>query len=354
MKVIAYYLPQFHEIPENNEWWGKGFTEWTNVKKAKPLFKDHLQPRIPLNNNYYDLSDTKVMEKQAEMAKSYGVDAFCFYHYWFDGKLLLEKPLLNLLDNKNIKIDFCLSWANEPWARTWDGKDKDVLVAQNYGSSTDWEKHFNYLVKYFKDERYIKINGSPMLLIYKSKNIPNFDDMLLYWNDLAIKHGFEKGLHIVETMAGQQAQPISSFTKAVVEFEPSLSLGLNSDRIYWLKNKIKMLINKGLYRMDYMSLTKKSTQRNCDYGKQCYLGCFPGWDNTPRKQNRGVVFDNANPDNFYEYLVTQMKKSSIDSFLFINAWNEWAEGAYLEPDEYNGYGFLEAVKNAKNTVFGDK
>ncbi|MEX5881403.1 glycoside hydrolase family 99-like domain-containing protein [Proteus vulgaris] len=128
------------------------------------------------------------MEKQAEMAKSYGVDAFCFYHYWFDGKLLLEKPLLNLLDNKNIKIDFCLSWANEPWARTWDGKDKDVLVAQNYGSSTDWEKHFNYLVKYFKDERYIKINGSPMLLIYKSKNIPNFDDMLLYWNDLAIKH----------------------------------------------------------------------------------------------------------------------------------------------------------------------
>lgn len=348
MKFIAYYLPQFHEIPENNKWWGEGFTEWVNVKKAKPLFKGHNQPRIPLDNNYYDLSDTHVMEKQAKTAKAFGIDGFCFYHYWFDGKLLLEKPLLNLLDNKQIDISFCLCWANEPWARTWDGKDKNVLMEQKYGDKSDWEKHFNYLLKFFRDERYIQVNGSPMLVLYKTKDIENLEEMLTYWDELAVKYGLNNGLHIVETMGGKQSQPTSKQSQAVVEFEPSLSLGKDSSLSFWIKNKLKMLMNKGLYTINYNDVARTSVNRNEVYGKPCYLGCFPGWDNTPRKGNRGVTFNYATPENFYNYLYKQALKMEKNSFLFINAWNEWAEGAYLEPDTYNGYQFLDAVKKVKN------
>ncbi|HFD7561535.1 TPA: glycoside hydrolase family 99-like domain-containing protein [Providencia rettgeri] len=349
MKILAYYLPQFHEIPENNEWWGKGFTEWTNVKKAKPLFNNHNQPRVPLNKNYYNLLDSTVMEKQSKIAKEYGIDGFCFYHYWFDGKLLLEKPLINLLKNKNIDLDFCLCWANEPWARTWDGKNKDILIEQKYGNKADWKKHFDYLVSYFNDPRYIKVNGKPMLVLYKTKDIPDLEQMLLYWNELASQHGFYNGIHIVETMGGKQAKPLSKLSSAVVEFEPSISLGLENNRYYWLLNKIKMLFNRGLYRINYPQISNISISRNIDYGKERYVGCFPGWDNTPRKNNKGVVFENNTPENFYSYLLKQLEKSGKDSFIFINAWNEWAEGAYLEPDEYNKYSLLESVKKAKET-----
>lgn len=351
MKIFAFYLPQFHEIPENNEWWGKGFTEWVNVKNATPLFNGHNQPRVPLNNNYYDLDNAQVMELQAEMARKYGVDGFCFYHYWFGGKQLLEKPLLTLLDNKNVDIEYCLSWANEPWARTWDGRDKDVLMPQNYGGKKDWENHFFYLVQFFNDHRYTKVDGKPVLLIYKSKDIPNFDEMVDFWNTQAAKHGFSNGLHIVETMGGKQSQPISAQSSAVVEFEPSLSLGRDRNKIFWLFNKFKMIVNKGLYRFNFNTVVNLSVSMNVHYGdKARYLGCFPGWDNTPRKGNKGVVFDNSTPEIFEQYLISQMNKSEKDSIIFVNAWNEWAEGAYLEPDTINGYGFLEAIKRAKSRV----
>ncbi|WP_188008916.1 glycosyltransferase WbsX family protein [Grimontia hollisae] len=348
MKFFAFYLPQFHEIPENNEWWGKGFTEWVNVKNAKPLFIGHDQPRFPLNDNYYDLGNAQVMESQAAMAKKYGIDGFCFYHYWFGGKQLLQKPLLALLENKNVDIEYCLSWANEPWTRTWDGRDKEVLMPQNYGGKKDWENHFIYLVQYFNDHRYTKVDGKPMLLIYKSKDIPNFDEMVEYWNTLATQYGFVDGLHIVETMGGKQSKPISSQSSAVVEFEPSLSLGRGGDKAFWIINKFKMLLNKGLYRFKFNSVAKMSVLRDVSYGdKARYLGCFPGWDNTPRKGMKGVVFDDSTPKNFERYLISQINKSQEGSMIFINAWNEWAEGAYLEPDTINGYSYLEAVTNAK-------
>lgn len=348
MKIFAFYLPQFHEIPENNEWWGKGFTEWVNVKNATPLFTGHKQPRVPLNDNYYNLDNSWVMESQAEIAKKYGVDGFCFYHYWFDGKQLLQKPLLALLKNKNVDIEYCLSWANEPWARTWDGRDKDVLMAQNYGDKKDWESHFLYLLQFFNDHRYTKVDGKPLLLIYKSKDIPNFDEMVEYWNILAIKSGFDSGLHIVETMGGKQSQPISEKSSAVVEFEPSLSLGRDGDTFFWFINKFKMLLNKGLYRFKFDSVAKISISRDVSYcGKLRYLGCFPGWDNTPRKGIKGVVFDTSTPEKFERYLTSQINKSQKGSMIFINAWNEWAEGAYLEPDTINGYSYLEAVMNAR-------
>lgn len=351
MKIFAFYLPQFHEIPENNEWWGDGFTEWVNVKNATPLFAGHNQPRAPLDDNYYDLSDTKVMKLQAEMAKKYGIDGFCFYHYWFGGKQLLQKPLLALLDNQDVDIEYCFSWANEPWARTWDGREKDVLMPQNYGNKEDWLVHFSYLVQFFKDNRYIKINGKPVLLIYKSKDIPNFDQMIDFWNALAFEHGFENGIHIVETMGGKQSKPISEKSSAVVEFEPSLSLGRNGNKLFWLLNKFKMILNKGLYRFKFNLVAEISISRDVKYAKKAlYLGCFVGWDNTPRKGINGVVFDDATPSSFERYLSRQINKTSEDSMIFINAWNEWAEGAYLEPDKKQGYAYLEAVKRAKNNT----
>lgn len=348
MKIVAFYLPQFHEIPENNKWWGQGFTEWTNVKKAHPLFSGHSQPRVPMNNEYYDLSDVDVLKKQSILAKKFGVDAFCFYHYWFDGKLLLEKPLNNLLNNKDIDLEFCLSWANEPWARTWDGKDKDVLIAQKYGNENEWSEHFEFLLRFFSDERYIKVDGKPMLVIYKTKDIPNADNMISHWNLLAVKNGFSKGLYIVETLGGKQSSPCLNNSSALVEFEPSLSMGIGDNKMLWIWNKLKMALNKGLYRINYKTVMNNSINRKSrNDNKDAYLGCFTGWDNTPRKGRRGVVFDGANPALFEEYLSMQIKKSNENGFLFINAWNEWAEGAYLEPDEHFGFSYLEAVRNAR-------
>ncbi|HEM5166089.1 TPA: glycoside hydrolase family 99-like domain-containing protein, partial [Streptococcus suis] len=191
MRPIAFYLPQFHAIPENDEWWGEGFTEWTNMKAATPLFEGHLQPRIPLDNNYYNLLDEKTMEWQVELAKKYGLYGFCFYHYWFNGHMLLEKPMEMMLNNPNINFPYMICWANEPWTNAWkaDGNEK-TLIAQHYGREKEWKQHFEYLLQFFKDKNYIVENNKPMLLIYRPEIIECLNEMLDYWNELAIEAGF--------------------------------------------------------------------------------------------------------------------------------------------------------------------
>lgn len=199
MRFIAFYLPQFHTFPENDEWWGKGFTEWTNVKKAKQLFSWQYQPRKPYQDNYYDLDKEfkTTMSWQIRIAKEYGLEGFCFYHYWFEnGKKLMEKPIENFLKDQELDMPFCLSWANEPWTRAWDGSSQQVIMPQAYGDKEEWMKHFEYLLSFFKDDRYIKVDEKPMFLIYRIELIPNIDEMLKLWNDLAIKAGFD-GLFIV-------------------------------------------------------------------------------------------------------------------------------------------------------------
>ena len=222
MKFLAFYLPQFHFIPENDNWWGPGFTEWTNTRKGMPLFTGHHQPRVPANNNYYDLTDVNVMVEQARLARRHGIHGFCYYHYWFNGSRLLERPLEQMLETRAVDIPYCLSWANEPWTRAWDGT-RDILMPQEYGAEPDWKRHFECLVRFFRDPRYIKVRDASMMLIYRTSSIPDVDAMVKVWNELARQAGFS-GLHIVETMNGFQKAPRIAMSRAVLEFEPMYSL----------------------------------------------------------------------------------------------------------------------------------
>lgn len=340
-KLIAFYLPQFHRIKENDEWWGEGFTEWTNVKKSQPLYERHNQPRVPLDNNYYDLSKKETLEKQIELAKKYGIYGFCFYHYYFNGKKLLEKPAELLLENKNINFNYCFSWANEPWTRSWDGKTKDILMPQNYGKEKEWEEHFEYLLPFFKDKRYLKKENRPIFLIYRTNSIPNCEEMINYWNQLAIKNGFN-GICLIETLNSFQKKPSLISSDGVVEFEPMLTMR------HYLKpaTQLKRLLRKKLNLLDivdYGEVWKQIIKRNNDYNKECYLGAFVGWDNTPRRVKKGLVIENSTPEKFGKYLKNQLDKSTTE-FIFINAWNEWAEGAYLEADTLNNDKYLNEVR----------
>ncbi|MBU3088275.1 glycoside hydrolase family 99-like domain-containing protein [Clostridium gasigenes] len=346
-KLIAFYLPQFHAIPENDKWWGEGFTEWVNTKKAKPLFNGHQQPKTPLNDNYYSLLDSKTQEWQAKLAQDNGVDGFCYYHYWFNGKMLLEKPMENMLANKNITLPFCISWANEPWARTWDGKDKEVLMPQSYGGEKEWKEHFDYLLQFFLDERYIKIDNKPMFVIYRTSNIPDCEEMVKFWNSESKKNGFD-GIYLVETMNSFQNSSVINNSDAVVEFEPMITirhhLPLYKQGIRFIKKKLSVLD-----KIDYSYVWDRVIKKDVDYGKKKFLGAFVSWDNTARKGKKGLVLTNGNPEKFEKGLRNQILKSKeIDSdFIFINAWNEWAEGTYLESDKLNEFNYITKIKEIR-------
>lgn len=378
MKVIAFYLPQFHAIPENDKFWGKGFTEWTNTCKAEPLFEGHYQPRIPLNGNYYNLLDDDVKKWQVSLAKQYDVFGFCYYHYWFkDGKKLLEKPLEQMLRNPEVDLPFCISWANENWSKRWDGGNQEIIAEQDYGGEKEWRSHLEYLVPFFLDPRYITLNGNPVFLIYKPEQIPNLHEMLSFWQLEIRKYGFKKIILMIQN-SGWYFSPTYDDTDFdyQVKFEPYFS------KQYADKNMKSVNRNQKIYRIlekvhlgkvafSFLKKVKGATQRKStgekplsifDYDKEWYdiingpyggkliQGLFTEWDNTARRRN-GFVFKGGNPEKFGKYtsnLLTEMKKRNELPFAFINAWNEWAEGAYLEPDEKNKYGYLEKLKEAIN------
>jgi hypothetical protein len=354
-KIIAIYLPQFHEIPENNKWWGKGFTEWTNTKKSTPLFKGHYQPKVPYKNNYYNLLDPKTREWEAKLAKKNGIYAFCYYHYWFKGKKLLEKPAELMLESKKPNFHFCFSWANHSWVRNQYSSKREVLLKQEYGDKKEWRIHFRYLLKFFKDKRYVKVNNKPLFILYKSSEIKELDPMIKYWNYLAIKEGFN-GVHILETLNSTQNKPRSELSEGVIFYEPGYTLKEGS-RCKNLFKKIIMRINdliKSEYllsKMDYDEAYEKIIHRNLDHlKKKIYLGAFVNFDDTARRKWRAHIFENVTPKKFENNLIQLLKKSQKikSEFLFLTAWNEWAEGAYLEPDEKNKDSFLKAIKNAQN------
>lgn len=366
MKIISFYLPQFHAIPENDKWWGKGFVEWVNTKKAKPTFKGHHQPNIPLNSNYYDLLDDEVKEWQVKLANKYGVDGFCFYHYWFKGgKKLLEKPVEQFLKNENLNIEFCLSWANEPWCRNWDGLSNEVLMEQEYGGIDEWTEHFTYLLPFFKDRRYIrdKDTKGPIFIIYKPEIIPCLDEMMKCWNDLALKEGIPP-ITYVRQYPSLSKKAINGL-KYSIEFEPiytkliethslsaKLKFMLHNPNQYknFLVGKLLRLLNIKRGNILSYDLTWKSILSRKPESKNMIPGAFPGWDNTPRRGNEATVYKGSTPEKFEEYMTMQIKRAKDvyqSEYLFINAWNEWAEGAYLEPDEQYQYAYLEAIYKAR-------
>lgn len=353
-QVIAFYLPQFHAIPENDEWWGKGFTDWTNVSKAKPLFKGHRQPRVP-KEGCYDLSDVAVMRWQASLAKTYGVAGFCFYHYWFSGKLLLEKPAENLLHCSDVDMPFCFSWANEPWARTWDGKARQVLMPQDYGRERDWVEHFNYLLPFFKDPRYICVDGSPMFLIYKTRSIPSCKEMMELWIRMAREAGLP-GIHFVQTIRENTLDERDLPFAANAEFEPARSIRLQGSCRLQLQRVRRMLLrgyNKVFHQQHHTNplipFSKMAgISLSTDSPKGTYGGVFAGWDNSARRGVDATIILPPSKEQFAEYLrakIKQTRDSYGTNYLFVNAWNEWAEGTYLEPDMDNGYMYLEAIRD---------
>jgi lipopolysaccharide biosynthesis protein len=346
-KILAIYLPQFYETEENNKWWGKGFTEWTSVKKSKPLFEGHYQPKIPLNSEYYTLNQ-ETLERQSNLAKEYGVYGFCFYHYWFQGKLILEKPAEILLKNIQIPMNYCFSWANQTWSRTWYGYEKEVLIEQTYGNKKSWESHFMYLLQFFRDERYIKVEGKPMFCIYQPQDIPCYDDMIDFWEILAIKNGLP-GIHIVETLT-KSDKMVSIKSSAGFYYEPGYTLNKGNYftlilkiRAYFLK---RISIWNSLNTFDYSKVCKDILSRDIPTTPSRYIGAFVDWDNTARKNKLAFIFLKNSPDMFAKYLKLLVEKATKlnSEFIFITAWNEWAEGAYLEPDQKHKYAYLESIK----------
>lgn len=347
MKVLALNLPQFHRIPENDKWWGEGFTEWDNVRRARPLFKGHIQPMEPLEG-YYDLSHGESVAHQCDLAKTYGLSGFIYYHYWFNGKLLLERPCELLREMPEIETEYCFCWANEPWARTWDGKPGDVLMEQTFGGQKDWEAHIAYLGRFFEDSRYIKVDNQPMLYIYSPCQIPAFDEMIKCWDSYVRSLGFD-GIYLVEFISTKNPKPFSRHSSAVMEFEPLYTTRFGIG----VANKAKRLVAKKTGTIDfqdYDTLWNNILSRKRAYGgRAIQKSCFCGWDNSPRKGRASMIVRNATPEKFGTYLRALIEKGRPDAtndFVVINAWNEWGEGAMLEPTVQQGYRYLDALREA--------
>jgi glycosyltransferase involved in cell wall biosynthesis len=343
LKAIAFYLPQFHPFEENDAWWGRGFTEWTNVSKAVPQFVGHRQPHLPGELGFYDLRLIDVMKRQAELARLYGIHGFCFHHYWFSGHRLMERPVDQLLQHPEIDLPFCICWANENWTRRWDGHENDVLIGQNYTFDND-AAFIRDAMPYLSDPRYIRIDGRPLLIIYRPSLLPDARRSLQVWREHARAEGLGE-LFIAMVQFDVDDPRIYGFD-AALEFPPhKVARGLSSI------NHTLDIANPRYegYVVDYREMAERSrTWADEDY--PLFKGVTPRWDNEARKPGRGYTFAHSSPDEYQSWLSSAgefalAKPVCGESVVFINAWNEWAEGAHLEPDRHYGYAFLQATRN---------
>lgn len=377
-RVIALYLPQFHAIPENDLWWGKGFTEWTNVKAATPQFKGHMQPRVPTELGYYNLLDAEVRERQAEMARNAGVEGFCYYHYWFGGKELLEKPFNEVVKSGKPDFPFCLCWANHTWSnKTWQRKSamakNSVLIEQVYPGHEDDVNHFMSLLDAFKDERYIKVDGRLLFTIYDSIGFPNVKEFMQTWQDLAKQHGLP-GFYFVgmvpNTMTftidsdGNRHKSMPNLKSSADIYNYVLSLGFDAVNSFGKRRgemicegRLKSIIKRGL-RLMGANVGEKTYEYEkivCHYfapedkWENVFPTILPQWDRTPRMRNADGVYVNATPEKFKKHLAQAIDlvshKEDQHKVIFLKSWNEWGEGNYVEPDNINGRGFIEAMRN---------
>ncbi len=353
-RLIAFYLPQYHPIPENDEWWGRGFTEWTNVAKAKPLFKGHYQPHIPADLGYYDLRAPETRSAQAEMASEHGIAAFCYYHYWFTGKTILDRPFNEVLQTREPDFPFCLCWANENWTRTWDGTDSQVLLEQKYGTDDDLD-HIKALIPALRDQRYFRVNGKALLLVYRTEILPDPLRTADIWRNEALRSGVG-GLYLVMVEGFKSGiEPQSIGFDAALEFAPDWrNMGASKNRSRWQESLSKLGLFPTVYFeqniVDYSELVMKMLAKPDPYYPR--FNCItPGFDNSSRRKEQAAIFINSTPENYENWLKeilirTRSKFKDEEQIVFINAWNEWGEGNHLEPDLKWGKAYLEATRRA--------
>lgn len=357
MRPLAIYLPQYHAVKENDKWWGKGFTEWVTVKRAHKYRNDQNQPKEPLNNDYYSLDDPngEVLNRHAELAKKYGIYGFCFYHYWFkNNKIMLYKPMEILREHPEIDINYCICWANEPWRRTWYAGNSDILIDQEYGDENDWAIHYKYLSRFFADSRYIKVDNMPLVVIYRTAAISCLDLMIKKWNELAIRDGFN-GIYLISERTSFDVDNRCECFSAYCDFEPAYSLKYRFSAFENLNRFVKRsfarfsnTVFKTKKIENVINMKSFAKKMGSDYrynGLKVFPGVCASWDNTPRKGVKGLFIKKSTP-SLFESAVKRITNNRGDDFLFINAWNEWSEGAYLEPDKVNKYAFLEALSKA--------
>jgi lipopolysaccharide biosynthesis protein len=345
VRAIAFYLPQFHSIPENDAWWGKGFTEWTNVNPAKPQFAGHYQPHVPDDFlGHYDLRDTVVMRKQIELAKQYGIEGYCFYTYWFGGKRLLEKPVENYLKDKTLDLPFCLCWANENWSRRWDGLESEILMAQQHSPEDDLA-FIQSVAAYMSDPRYIRVDGKPLLLVYRPSLLPSAKETANRWRDWCRQNSIGE-VFLAYTQSFEAVDPVTYGFDAAIEFPPNNSAPPNiTAHVEPLAGDFAATV------YDWRELVERSKNyKTPDY--KLFRGVCPAWDNTARRKNKGSILLHSSPQGYQEWLysaIADTRKRFMrpdERLIFINAWNEWAEGAHLEPDKRYGYAYLEATRMA--------
>lgn len=345
-KLLSYYLPQFYPIPLNDEWHGPGFTEWTKVRASQPLFRGHDQPRVPHEKmGYYRLDNPNTLRMQSSFMKRAGIYGQIFYHYWFSGTQILEKPAQLLLENPEIDMNFCFCWANESWSKKWDGGSGEVILDQTY-SLEDAELFIRYLIPFFKDPRYITVSGRPVLFVYRTSDIPGLGIIVELWNAICESEGIPT-LYLVAVQTGETLDAANSGFSAVAE-RPTYHL----DELYSLprSSNIEPFSIKGaVIDYDKVSTLYCKTERNGD------LPVIPGvvvsWDQSPRHGTNVLILDNRSPEHYQEWLLDALEYSYLyfdenERFVTINAWNEWAEGAYLEPDKSMGFRFIDATKDA--------
>ncbi len=354
-KIIAFYLPQFHPIEENNLWWGPGFTEWHNVAKARPLFRGHLQPRLPGELGFYDLRLSQTRSDQASLAKKYGVHGFCYWHYWFGGKRLLEAPIEQILEMNEPDLPFCLAWANESWTGVWHGSPHKTLIEQTYPEK-DPERHYEVLRRFFHDKRYIKHESKPLLYMYRPLELPRGQRYLQTLRELACSDGLA-GLYIV----GQWSPNPGG------RFDSTLELGLDAAVICNItgmdplarSQRLRAALEKGMgmiggsigpRKLSYFSAIGPMLPDLHRFAFPAYNTVIANWDNTPRSGRRGLVLTGSSPELFknaltlaFSNLASRPMARGTGEFVFLKSWNEWAEGNFVEPDQLNGRRYLEAI-----------
>lgn len=342
-RTVAFYLPQFHAIPENDEWWGPGFTEWTNVNRAVAVFVGHRQPRAPGSLGHYDLSATNVdtMQAQVDLATSFGVDAFCFYHYWFDGRRLLERPVERFLRGGS-DISFCIAWANENWTRRWDGKSNHILIGQSYGSDMADEVFKSFLPSLL-DPRYLRVGGAAVLLVHRLDHIPKAKLVADRWRTLSLRHGVG-ALHLVASETQFGLDPRAYGFDAVAEFPPVGANTLSSALLLPVRG-LDPKFRGRLMSYDRVASRYKGRRHAQEFVR--YAGVMPDWDNSARRGLSATIYVGSTPAKYGAWIKAAREKEQRQrggaGLVFINAWNEWAEGAYLEPDTDLGDAYLNAT-----------